>query len=354
MEEQIIYRLAKESDINDINSFYNLIYKKNRTFDQFVWEYNSAPAGKAIYVIAKVNDSIIGTQCAIPYYVTTQNNERILTAKSEDTLVSPNYRGRKVFENMYALLIEECIKNNISFIWGFTYASKPFHKIGFTVPYKSTMGLLTLNPLKAAKYFYSITAKKNFSSYCKILGLSFYSYCKCLLLLTSSVKNIEVDFYDVAYNNLKFNYLKTTNLFGLQLDKEFIDYRITRNPYNVNYRTINYRENGELKASVKFNITKDNIGYIIHIYFSNELEFEKRKTFLIKVIKESALKKTSAIRFWGFNHNIQNMEEIEFFKKTNFVFIPRGISFVGLNLQKNTSVDFTKFVLSRMASQGTD
>jgi hypothetical protein len=51
---------------------------------------------------------------------------------------------------------------------------------------------------------------------------------------------------------------------------------------------------------------------------------------------------------------LQNREEIDVLTKCNFVFLDRGISFVGLKLNKELEIDFSNFVLSRMASQGTD
>lgn len=353
MDQIITYRLANDLDIGNINSFYNSVYKKNRSYEQFYWEYNSAPAGKAIYVIAECDGKVVATQCAIPYYI-IKNNTEILTAKSEDTLVSPDFRGKNIFENMYKLLIQECINHNIVFIWGFTYADKPFKKLGFDIPFKSTMGLLTLKPKSAAKYFYSITAKKGVISYLKIFGLSLFSFLKFKMGLFSKTESIVLDFENITYTNADFSYLKSNSLFGLKLDKDFLDYRIKNNPYNSNYYTVNYSENGALKASIKFNITNENVGYIIHSYFADDLSYSKLKSFIINAIKQTKLNNCIVIRFWGFEHNIQNRMEIESLKKCNFVFLNRGISFVGLKLDRSIDINFSDFVLSRMASQGTD
>ena len=354
MENQITYRLAGDSDIESINAFYNAIYQKQRTHAQFVWEYNSAPAGKAIYVIAELNGSIVGTQCAIPYYVVTAHNRQILTAKSEDTLVSPTQRGKNIFENMYAFLIEECKKNRIDFIWGFTYAEKPFRKIGFEIPFKSSMGLMVIKPLKATRYFYALTAKKTFTSWFKILLLSFMSVVKYKLLFLKKTKRITLDTGHVSLNTDALNYVKQDDLFGLKLDKDFLNYRILNNPYSSNYETLSYNESGLLKASVTYNMTREGIGYIIQLFFAPGLSPETKTAFMATAIKSSSLKTCIALRYWGFDHNVHNSEEIDLLKKCNFVFIKRGISFVGLKLNPSSDINFSNFVLSRMASQGTD
>src|SRR5258708_5206879 len=99
--EDIELRLAGENDIDRINDFYFRVNRRKRSKEQFNWEFNSSPAGKAIYVIAEHNNKIIGTQCAIPYYITDASGKTKLTAKSEDTLVDHDHRGKNIFENMY-------------------------------------------------------------------------------------------------------------------------------------------------------------------------------------------------------------------------------------------------------------
>lgn len=354
MADEITYRLASDGDIERINAFYNKVYKKNRTTEQFNWEFNSAPAGKAIYVIAEYNGEVVGTQCAIPYYIVTYDNKEILSGKSEDTLVSPDLRGRSIFDNMYRLLIEECREKAIVFLWGFTYADKPFKKIGFSIPYKSSMGMMALKPGKAARYFYGITAEKSSSAYYKILGLTWFSYLKSLAPDFGSGINIDLGFDTIALNTEHFNYLQHAQLFGLKLDAGFLDYRLHCNPYSSAYRCVYWKENEHLKASVHYHVTADGVGYIIHLHIDSGLSSHESKTFLRKAIAQSSLKDCSVIRFWGFTHNAQNRHEVEVLKKARFVFLKRGISFVGLELGAAGQTNFGSFVLSRMASQGTD
>lgn len=93
MSKNVIVALLDDSDIEQVNVFYNKFNKTNRSISDFIWEFKQAPAGKAIYVIAKDADSnrIVGTQCAIPIYLYTHAGEVVLSAKSEDTLVDPEY-----------------------------------------------------------------------------------------------------------------------------------------------------------------------------------------------------------------------------------------------------------------------
>ncbi|MGZ3931535.1 MAG: GNAT family N-acetyltransferase, partial [Bacteroidia bacterium] len=245
MEELITYRLAGERDIDDINALYNRIYSSNRTTEKFSWEYNSAPAGKAIYVIAIAGNKIIGTQCAIPYYLVDHNSKLILSAKSEDTLVDPAFRGKQVFENMYKLLIDECRKANIELIWGFTYAVKPFKKTGFAVPFQSQLGLLVLQPFRAFSYYTGLAEKNTLMRKVKILGLCIKSWSDFFLFkLQGSDNTIEIKQERHALNTPGFNYIQREGDYGLNLDAPFLDYRLYTNPYSKNYFQYSFYDNG--------------------------------------------------------------------------------------------------------------
>ena len=152
--KNINIRLIQDSDIDLINEFHNRIYQDNRTKEDFIWEFYNAPAGKAIYIVAEdlAKNKIIGTQCAIPIILKKADGKEILSGKSEDTLVDPEYRGMQLFEKMYSSLFSECRKSGINYIWGFTPALKPFIKIGFEAPYLHHQSLMTINIIKSYKY----------------------------------------------------------------------------------------------------------------------------------------------------------------------------------------------------------
>jgi hypothetical protein len=355
MENNIVYRLADDKDIPGINSLYLSSYNRERTTEQFVWEYNSAPAGRAIYVVAELNGKIIGSQCVIPYYCITRDNRKILTGKSEDTLVSHDQRGKGIFENMYKLLIEECEKRDIQFVWGFTYATKPFIKIGFEVPFAASMLLSALKPLEASRYFSSLSRDKSQISRIKILCMCYWSYSKHILAKYNlNERKVTITQEEISLNSDSFNYLQDQNHFGLNLDKAFLDYRVNNNPYNKSYYCYTWRQNDIVKACIYFNITKDNVGYILHVFFDDSLSRRQASGFIRKCIEETELKSTSVARFWGFTHNSQNLAEVNHLLAAGFIKLNRGISFVFKKIKPNFNFDINHFVLSRMASQGTD
>ncbi len=112
------------------------------------WEYFDRDLTRpGIIVGAYDGDMLIGTQAFIPYRGWWKDRA-VLTCKSESTLLSPSYRGRKVFDRMYALGFDLCREAGVDCIWGFTSAEKPFSKIGFDVSGELFQEFLSWSPLR--------------------------------------------------------------------------------------------------------------------------------------------------------------------------------------------------------------
>lgn len=349
LEDQIEVRLANDGDIDQINAFYNRIYGKNRTKEQFIWEFNSSPAGKALYIIAEHGTKIVGTQCAIPYYVINGKNETILSAKSEDTLVDPEYRGLSLFDKMYFLLFMECRRVGIHFIWGFTYAQKPFIKLGFEIPFHASMGLMVLKPFKAYTYYSQLAKNNSFFRKMKIFALCCKSSFDSLRLLLKSSAEVNCTEEKIALNSTNLNYIEQKEQYGLKLDEAFLNYRMYHNPYSSNYHQLSIRENGELKASVFYTVN-NGLCYLLHLYIK---DVDSGKNLIRNLLKHDRLKNCFTIRFWGFHHNEELRKEEELLRSLGFTFLKNGISFVGLSLDKE-ELNWKNFLISRLASQGTD
>ncbi|MCU0359907.1 MAG: GNAT family N-acetyltransferase [Bacteroidia bacterium] len=340
--------------MNGINAFYNAVYGKHRDENQFNWEYNSAPAGKAIYVLAEYKGEIVGTQAAIPYFLITGSGEKIFSAKSEDTLVSPAHRGKQIFEKMYACLFEECKKQNIRVIWGFTYADKPFKKLGFDIPYKACMGILVRELQQAALYFVSLAAKRSTKEQFGIYALSLFSKLKATVQLGFPGSPLSLVSGAVELSGAGNNYLHSTSDFGLLLDADFLNYRIRNNPYNASYNTLSYYQDNQLKIAMTYSVSENRVCYIIHLYLSPEVRSGLLKQFMQSILRVKEIKDSKVIRFWGFNHNLQNQKEVQLLSACGFTFINKGINLVWKTLDSSVILNPANFVLSRMASQGTD
>lgn len=362
---EIKYFLLEDRDIDDLVHFYNSIHRSTRDKARFNWEFKNAPAGKAIYVIAKDvrADKIVGSQCAIPFLMKKSDGTILLTAKSEDTLVDPKYRGMNIFENMYKMMISECIKANILYIWGFTSARKPFAKLGFDLPFNHLQSLLVLKPFGAYKYL-SILKKDNRLldnikiAFLVILSFLYYWIKKIIFYGTKNQDDYVCyeDNYFERIDNYELQELefKDKNITILKT-KEFLRWRISENPYSKNHFTVFFKKQDKIVCTISFSNNKDNVWYILNEMYHRELIEIEKSLLLGNAIKELKNKyegKIDLIRNWEFDHNLFGQNLIAVKRNLGFTVIKRGIPFVWLNLDKSNSIDVKQIVLSRIATQG--
>ncbi len=362
-KKNIEISLLQDTDIDDVIRFYNSIYKSNRTRDKFDWEFKDAAAGKAIYVIAKDSDTkiIVGTQCAIPIELIATRGKSILTAKSEDTLVDPAYRGLNIFENMYKLLFEECRKSGIKYLWGFTSAKKPFLKLGFEIHYDHSQSLMVFDVLSSYRYLSGLNANNTSGSKIKIFLL-------CALAKGVALKNyfyfgndlirdfeISVKTKAQAIDNSELQKSLVNNQFAIKQDAAYLNWRVKNNPYHEKIVSVTFSSKAQEVANIIFNEHKPGIWYLLNDVYTQELSQQQKVAMLhrsIKLLQHQEHRKVELIRAMDFNHNDYAIQEMEHRKKTGFVHLDRGISFVWISLDEQNTLNAKDFILSRIATQG--
>jgi len=358
----IIVRLLEEHELHLANTFFNKIYNTNRLQKAFDWEFIDCPNGKAIYVAA-IDDSIltetkiVGIQCAIPLMMLTSKGNKILTAKSEDTLVDPNYRGQDIFNKMYYLLFEECAKVNIKFIWGYTPAYKPFVKLGFNLDIK-VQQLFVIKPLQAFHFLTSLNSKNNFSSKIKILCLCFASKLLSTKLVFQRKYNfnfsISTDIIEsFTTQNSYFNNDENEQLFLLQ-NQEYFDWRIKNNLYSNSYESIDFIDENKNKSAQIIINKKGNVGYIEQVLFDNQLLKKEKLEILNTSVKILCKKDISLIRFLAFDANPTNKLEVELLQHIGFIKINRGNWFVWKGLDEKINFSPNAVIQSRLYTKGNN
>ncbi|HPM32227.1 MAG TPA: GNAT family N-acetyltransferase, partial [Chryseolinea sp.] len=267
----ITIRLLQNQEVELANTFFNKVYQVNRPIENFKWEFLDGPFGKAIYVIAVDETSItttkiVGIQCAIPIELISSKGKIVLTAKSEDTLVDPAYRGQKIFERMYELLFDECRKSGIQYLWGFTPAQKAFERIGFEIPFKAEQALLVFNPLKAYYYLKSLNAKNTSVDKLKILGLSILSWIKGFNRYFISLKDSDLrevlirkknDVFQTSYSDKDYFTLNETD--------GYMKWRIDQNPFQNGYSCFQLHKNEKVSIDVILNV-RANVAYLEQMF----------------------------------------------------------------------------------------
>ena len=361
---EIEISLLRDEEAGQVNDFYNFVYKEGRSLETFLWEFFRAPAGKAIYVIAKdsVSGEVVGTQCAIPIDLVTADGLVVRTAKSEDTLVHPLYRGLSIFERMYALLFEKCKEDGIRYLWGFTSAKKPFSKLGFEIPYDHSQSLMVLDVFEAYRYLSKLNSKNNFVSLVKIAALilmsKVLSWKRGFVSGSSTQPAFTLSQTDKSVGNDVHQLIRqpSTPGFWIRQDAQFLNWRIKENPYHEKVLNVRFSSETETVAQLIFNHHKNGVWYLIQDTYAASLTNSQKAECLKKGI-ECLLKthkgNVKLIRTWDFAHNRHGQDEIRMRKKLGFVHLDRGISFVWKSLDDSQILQAKDFDLSRIASQGT-
>ena len=329
----IVVRTLKEGEIELANKFFNDVYKVNRSLENFAWEFLEGPNGPAVYVIA-IDDSVdtgtkvVGIQAAIPMHLYNTNGETILTAKSEDTLVDPGYRGQNIFERMYDLLFQECKKAGIEYIWGFTPAKKAFDRIGFQIPFQAHQALMVFDSVKAYSHLSSLNPKNRGVDKAKIAGLTLLS--KLLSIFKGVDPSLQVrairdglESKDEAIAEL----CPASSLFFLKMNNRYIEWRIKNNPFGNQYESYQFSSGGALLADVILNFRPEGFGYIEQVVFKDNLSEKLKRQVLLHVIKIMKLR-VSFIRALCFDTNDELRLQSSLFERTGFMVLKRGSYFV--------------------------
>jgi GNAT superfamily N-acetyltransferase len=350
-------RLLQNNEDELANTFFNEIYKTNRPLENFRWEFRNGPLGKAIYVVAVDTAApatkIVGIQCAIPLELFSPAGSSVLTAKSEDTLVHPDYRGQKLFERMYALLFDECKKAGIRYIWGFTPALKAFERIGFEAPFKTSQAILVLRPWKAYNHLKNLNSANTITDKLKIFGLCLLSFLKGLKRLsapetTHAFREISLSGKD---NLISAFYQPHPHYYFIRQNEAYLDWRLTRNPFHNQYKNFQVGAPSSPVADIILNV-RSNVSYVEQAFFSSQLTPKDRLSILKNAFDTLAAAGTPLVRMLCFETNEEMRDQISLFKKLGAVHLKRGNYFVWKSLDDTKTISVENLFLTRLFTQG--
>lgn len=349
----IFVRLLADHEIHLANSFFNNIYGVSRSLSHFRWEFMEGPFGKAIYVVAIDEDNstnsepkIVGIQCAIPIELLDGKGNTLRTAKSEDTLVDPSYRGQKIFERMYALLFTECQKNGIKYIWGFTPAQKAFERIGFEIPFKAEQALMVYHPRHAFQHLKSLNAKNTFKDKGKIWVLTVLSFLKGLASRKPAMDIKEGTLENK--NDLFKRYYGSTEYYALNETNEYMRWRLLDNPFANKYLCYQAWVQGEVVADVIINLRKE-VSYIERIYLKDGVDL---KALLVAISKKCRESKSPLLRALCFSTNDHLRLQGRALSAAGFFYLDRGSFFVWKGLDPAVDIDPRQLLINRLFTQG--
>jgi hypothetical protein len=363
-------RLIKDSEYEAANDFFNKARNINRPApekvrkkNEFEWAFTNYPSGKAIYAVAVdveegKKPAIIGTQCIIPYMMISTDGKLFLTAKGEDTLIDINalikYKKTDILKELFSLLIEECRKKGIEFIWGFNNIPATYKRLGFENPFKSFFGVLVLNPVQAFKNIAALKSEVTFLGKLKIavlIGLA-YSVSLKKKLIFSRQENYQINFEMNENVDLFQRASFSEKLFFLLQDDAYLKWRISENPYSVKYKTWQLFDHGNiLQAQVICSMNK-NVAFIEQTLFDKNLNRKIVNHLLKRVIQSLKNEAICLVRYVGSRNNNLNKREMNMLKNIGFVFTGKGEQFTFINLSDQSIINPSNIYLSRLYKQG--
>ena len=347
----VTVRLLQESEKQLANNFFNEIYKTDRPLKNFEWEFFEGPFGKAIYVVAidesiTAHTKIVGIQCAIPIEMISTQGNVVLTAKSEDTLVDPAYRGQKIFERMYDLLFDACRRAGIKYIWGFTPANKAFERLGFEIPFKAEQALLVFKPVAAYDNKKKLNAQNKIKDEMKILGLSVLSWLKGLKTNFASstlLQEIPIQAKELLFKRV---YSEQT-YFTLHETDAYLNWRLHKNPFQNDYKNYQATDpNKQFDALINF---RKDVAYIEQIISKPGTSTTAELASLIKVFRKEG---TPLVRAFCFSSNDVLKQQGVSLTEAGFTYLKRGSYFVWKSLDEKNEIRTNQLLINRLFTQG--
>jgi hypothetical protein len=261
-----------------------------------------------------------------------------------------------ILKELLNILIQECHKNGVEFLWGFNNIPASYRRLGFETPYKSHHGILVLNPFLAFKKISSLKLNNNPVANVKTLlysGLAYIVSMKKLFIFSERNNyhfNCELNDNTTLFKNAVF---PDKFVFLIQ-DDDYLNWKISKNPYDITYRTFQLLdENKHLVAQVICSVQKDT-AFIVQTLFDKKINRKARLYLLKKIITVLQKESVCMVRYTGFTSNKLNSNEMELLKGLGFIFTGKGEWFTFKKLLANSSITPENIYLSRMFKQGVN
>lgn len=257
----------------------------NHDVDEKVWDWEFNTIDGTVFTLAKDGEVIAGTQSMLPVDICI-SGKTTKSAKSETSYLSPDYRGKKIFEKLYAIAVDETVKNGSQVIWGFTPAVKAWKKnLGFYV-YEKSMSEVSLHK-SSYKLFKTLKSSRNL-----LYGMGKFliynaSFVKTYFRKISVLKNPCI--FEIKHTlnsetdiNKLFQKMMTANpnLIYIEMNKDYINWRVRNNPA-IKYNQLFFYKNDELAGYVIYSMDsgKLNIADICYGTDKDTLKYMLRYMF---------------------------------------------------------------------------
>jgi hypothetical protein len=291
IEYNRIQNFNSEKNTSVVSFLSNVLDRRveNKDWD---WEFNSF--NNTIFHFLSNNGDVVATQSMLPICLLHLGKD-FLTYKSESTYILREYRGKKIFENLYENTVLEAFEKGGEIIWGFTPAVNAWkNNFNFSVEEDIILNITVQCGFAKMDSVKRILKNLVVSPLIFLNRIVFSSQSKSITM-TEMIEQNQIKSFNEAFLS-KFGYC------GIDLTKQYQDWRLDSNTF-VNYKKIGYYKGEVLIGVAIYSITEQ----VLNITYMAILD-EQYYGEAIGLLYRSARKNQNFLRinYWGNSNNATN------------------------------------------------
>ena len=351
IDEVIEFHNNARSDTDSVN---------NRKRVEFEWLFFKGPIRPALYACAinTVSGEIVGTQGGIFIPMVSRTGEKLITIKGEDTLISldraSEIKGQDILKELIKSISQKSRDYNADLIWGFTPARSAFKRCGFNIVGEIRNSFYVIKPYRFFRNRVKELRNNTWGLKIKLFVFSVFNWLINQLRLYRSsdfyARKISID----EINERQIGSFTSKGLFNLQLNRDFLRWRIIDNPCPVKYEFFEAtNKKGEVVSYLIMSHDKENIWYVEHFVFSESLTESVKIAIIIKTYRMAKSGGAIFIKAPGFDHNMANREDMRLLSRAgSYFFSNQPKSYFVFKSLSDKKINPEEIYLSRLNTQG--
>lgn len=267
-------------------------HKVNET----IWRWEFETLQNTVFTLLKDNGKIIATASMLPIKLNIAE-QLFYTCKSETCYLDADYRGKKLYEKLYDFAIKKIVETGSVCVWGFTPAIKAWKR---NFQFNVHEGVIKFIEIPINKYSFN-KAKKNSNNVANAVIkfiiknlITQITKLKIKFILSNSVKLVSKDYAKNTdlkefHNSI---YKKHINLVRLEIDDDYLNWRIKKNP-TLKYTTKFFYLNEKLVGNVIYTIKADRL-MITYLNYENQLILDAIIKYFLEIKDDF-----TRVYYWG-------------------------------------------------------
>jgi hypothetical protein len=303
-----IKQIELEKGNDSVIEFLRLNVQARMDRKVYQWEY-FFKENESVFVTANKKDEVVCTQSFLLYYL-QRGREIIKTSKSENSFLSPEFRGTSTFKDVYFHGLKVCEEKDQKMVWGFTPAAKVWEKkLEFEVDPNVSCDFRTVINFPNTKYgvlrFFFYLAQKALYGFKRNLWLLGLGY-------NSKIKGFDIEELPRNYSELEELYYSTRGKDDviIKLNEEYFKWRILQNPV-LNYRTKFFYYEGKLQGFYIYSVKKNESSDTAQLSEVVAKDPKVKSLIMAHLFKSLKKEKTIFIEYFG---NLKNASNQKTFK----------------------------------------